>query len=72
MTQGRPFADLLAEDKRVTEHLDAGSIQSLLDPTTYVGLCAEMAHTGAARARAAHKRLAGGEDAGAVEMALAK
>src|SRR5215468_5418447 len=41
--EGRPFAELLAADPRVTAHLSAGQIGSLLDPTAYTGLCAEMA-----------------------------
>jgi 3-carboxy-cis,cis-muconate cycloisomerase len=51
--ESRPFAELLAADPRVTAHLDAGEIGSLLDPTAYTGLCAEMARDAAARARAA-------------------
>jgi adenylosuccinate lyase len=47
----KSFGDLLAADDRVTAHLDAGAIRALLDPTAYTGLCAEMAHDGAARAR---------------------
>ena len=49
---GKPFADLLAADPRVTAHLDASAIAALLDPTAYTGLCAEMARDGATRARA--------------------
>jgi adenylosuccinate lyase len=51
--EGRPFADLLAADNRVSAHLDPGQIAALLDPTAYTGLCAEMAREGAKRARAA-------------------
>jgi 3-carboxy-cis,cis-muconate cycloisomerase len=51
--EGRRFADLLASDPRVTEHLDRTAIDALLDPTAYTGLCADMAHEGAARARKA-------------------
>ena len=50
--EGRPFSTLLAEDPRVTMHLDQKAIAKLLDPTAYTGLCAEMAHDAAARARA--------------------
>jgi 3-carboxy-cis,cis-muconate cycloisomerase len=50
-TEGRPFAELLAADQRVTAHLDARAITALLDPTAYTGLCAEMARDGAGRAR---------------------
>jgi adenylosuccinate lyase len=51
--EGRSFASLLAANPLVTAHLDAGSIAALLDPTAYTGLCADMAHTAASRARAA-------------------
>jgi adenylosuccinate lyase len=50
-TEGRSFGDLLAADRRVTEHLDAGAITRLLDPTAYTGLCADMAREAAGRAR---------------------
>src|SRR5947208_2404413 len=50
--EGKPFAELLAADRRVSAHLDARSIAALLDPTAYIGLCAEMARDGAKRARA--------------------
>jgi 3-carboxy-cis,cis-muconate cycloisomerase len=50
--EGRPFGTLLAEDPRVTTHLDQRAIEKLLDPTVYTGLCAEMARDAAARARA--------------------
>ena len=49
--EGRSFGDLLAADPRVTAHLDAGAIATLLDPTAYTGLCAEMAREAARRAR---------------------
>ncbi len=51
VVEGRSFADLLAADRRVAEHLDAAAIEALLDPTAYTGLCAEMAHDAAKRAR---------------------
>jgi 3-carboxy-cis,cis-muconate cycloisomerase len=51
--EGRPFGELLAEDPRVTVHLDPTAIENLLDPTAYTGLCAEMAREAAVRARAA-------------------
>ena len=50
--EGRPFGAVLAEDPRVTEHLEAKAIEGLLDPTAYTGLCAEMAREAAVRARA--------------------
>lgn len=56
--EGRAFGDVLAADPRVTAHLDAAAIRGLLDPVAYTGLCAEMARTGAARARAAASALA--------------
>jgi 3-carboxy-cis,cis-muconate cycloisomerase len=49
--EGRPFAELLAADQRVSAHLDTRAIAALLDPTAYTGLCAEMAREGATRAR---------------------
>jgi adenylosuccinate lyase len=48
----KSFGDLLAADPRVTAHLGRDDITKLLDPTAYTGLCAEMAHDGAVRARA--------------------
>ncbi|WP_428484027.1 class-II fumarase/aspartase family protein [Rhodopila sp.] len=51
-TEGRPFGDLLAADRRVTAHMTDQQIRGLLDPTAYTGLCAEMARDGAGRARA--------------------
>jgi len=50
--EGRPFGALLAEDPRVTTHLDQKAVEKLLDPTVYTGLCAEMARDAAVRARA--------------------
>ena len=49
--EGRSFAAVLAGDPRVTAQLDAKAIADLLDPTVYTGLCADMARSGAARAR---------------------
>ena len=57
VVEGRTFADLLAADPRVTEHLAPDAIQRLLDPTAYTGLCAQMAREGAARARTIARRL---------------
>ncbi len=51
--ENKPFAALLAADRRVTAHLDAAAIDRLLDPTAYTGLCAMMARDAAARARSA-------------------
>lgn len=53
VVEGKPFAALLAADRRVTEHLDRKAIDSLLDPTAYTGQCATMAREAAARARSA-------------------
>ena len=55
--EGRAFSDLLAADRRVTEHMDGSRIARLLDPVAYTGLCGDMAREGAARARAAATRL---------------
>jgi adenylosuccinate lyase len=55
---GRPFGAVLAEDPRVTAHLDSKAIEKLLDPTAYTGLCAEMAREAAARARTAAGEIA--------------
>jgi 3-carboxy-cis,cis-muconate cycloisomerase len=51
--EGKSFSDLLAADRRLTDHLDRAAIDRLLDPTAYTGLCADMARDGAVRARAA-------------------
>jgi adenylosuccinate lyase len=56
--EGRPFVALLAEDARVTDHLDQKAIEKLLDPTAYTGLCAEIARDAAVRARAAAAEIA--------------
>jgi 3-carboxy-cis,cis-muconate cycloisomerase len=57
--EGRPFAELLADDPRVTAHLDRQAIAALLDPTAYTGLCAEIARDAAIRARATAAEIAG-------------
>jgi adenylosuccinate lyase len=51
VAEARPFSELLVADTRVTAHLDSSSIQTLLDPTAYTGLCAEIAREAAARVR---------------------
>jgi 3-carboxy-cis,cis-muconate cycloisomerase len=53
VVEGRAFADLLAADRRVSAHLSRADLATLLDPTAYTGLCAQMAREGAQRARAA-------------------
>ena len=58
--EGKSFGDLLAADPRITAHMKPDAIAALLDPTTYTGLCADMAREGAVRARAAASRLAPG------------
>jgi 3-carboxy-cis,cis-muconate cycloisomerase len=49
--EGRNFGDLLAADPRVAAHLTPDAIAALLDPTAYIGLCAEIARDAAARVR---------------------
>jgi adenylosuccinate lyase len=51
------FADLLSGDPRVTAHLPPDEIRESLNPANYVGLCPELAHEGAARAREASEQL---------------
>jgi 3-carboxy-cis,cis-muconate cycloisomerase len=51
VVEARPFAAVLAADRRVTAHLDQATLEQLLDPLAYTGLCADMARDGAARAR---------------------
>jgi 3-carboxy-cis,cis-muconate cycloisomerase len=49
--EGRPFSAVLAADPRVSGHLGAATLEGLLDPLAYTGLCAEMARAAAVRAR---------------------
>ena len=58
--EGKSFSDLLAADRRLTEHMDRQAIDKLLDPTAYTGLCAAMAREGVTRARNAAAALAAG------------
>src|SRR3984957_18241986 len=51
------FCDLLDAHPRVTAHLDKTAIEKLLDPTLYTGLCAQMAHDAAVRARATAREI---------------
>jgi adenylosuccinate lyase len=53
VVEGRQFADILAADPRVTAHLDRAGLDKLLDPIAYTGLCSDMAHDAARRARMA-------------------
>jgi adenylosuccinate lyase len=57
--ENRGFADLLAADPRVAARLGPEAIASLLDPSGYTGLCADLAREGAARARTAGAAWAG-------------
>jgi adenylosuccinate lyase len=50
-TEGRDFGELLAADKRLTKHMSTDQVAALLDPTAYLGLCADMARDAAKRAR---------------------
>ena len=56
--EGKSFSDLLAADRRLTEHMDRKAVDKLLDPTAYTGLCAEMARESVTRARNAAAALA--------------
>jgi 3-carboxy-cis,cis-muconate cycloisomerase len=51
------FIDMLAADRRVTAHLNRKQIRGLLDPTSYTGLCADMARDRSKPARAVAKEL---------------
>jgi adenylosuccinate lyase len=55
--ENKSFADLLMADGRVAEHMVQAAMRSLLDPTLYTGLCAEMAREQATLARAKAKEL---------------
>src|SRR3984957_12993506 len=56
-TAHKSFGELLASDPRVTAHMTRDQIKTLLDPTAYTGLCAEMAREQAALARAKAREL---------------
>jgi 3-carboxy-cis,cis-muconate cycloisomerase len=71
VVEGKPFAALLAADRRVSEHLDRKAIDALLDPTAYTGLCATMAREAAARAREAITALPPGAPAASTGPAAA-
>jgi hypothetical protein len=53
VTTSTSFADILAADPRVTDHLDAQTIKQLLQPDSYLGLAATIARAQATRARIA-------------------
>ncbi|HXP58687.1 MAG TPA: adenylosuccinate lyase family protein [Streptosporangiaceae bacterium] len=64
--QGTTFAQALSRDPRVTAHLDAATIDGLLDPASHTGLSADIARAAARRARAtAISILAGAGNRGA-------
>jgi 3-carboxy-cis,cis-muconate cycloisomerase len=50
--EGTTFAGALKHDPRVTAHLDAATIDRLLDPAGHTGLSADIARAAARRARA--------------------
>ena len=52
------FRKLLASDSRVDEYLSDEEIETLLDPTRYVGLCRRIAEEQAERALRVAKTLA--------------
>ena len=51
VVQGRPFREMLAEDKHIIGGLTPSQVDALLDPARYTGLCRQFAERGAARAR---------------------
>ena len=59
-TGGEIFSDLLGRDPRVTGHLSQKQIASLLDPTSYTGLCSRLATDQAERSRRLSRDLAAG------------
>lgn len=53
ISDGRQFADALAADPRVTQHLTDGQIAAMLDPAAYTGLSGELARQAVQRVRGA-------------------
>jgi adenylosuccinate lyase len=51
VVEGRPFRDTLAEQEAVRDGLSSEQLDSLLDPTRYIGMSVKFAEQGAARAR---------------------
>jgi len=51
ISDGRQFADALAADPRVTQHLTNGQIAAMLDPAAYTGLSGELARQAVQRVR---------------------
>ena len=39
---GRPFLDLLAEDREISQHVNRATLAKLVDPANYLGLAGEM------------------------------
>jgi hypothetical protein len=46
-----PFSEALTADPRINAHLDATAIAELLEPSTQIGLSAQLAGDAAERAR---------------------
>ncbi|MBV9589482.1 MAG: 3-carboxy-cis,cis-muconate cycloisomerase [Hyphomicrobiales bacterium] len=42
IASGRPFLDLLAENREISAHLDRAALAKLLEPENYLGLCGGM------------------------------
>jgi 3-carboxy-cis,cis-muconate cycloisomerase len=55
--ENKSFSEQLAADERVTARMSPQAIATLLDPTAYTGLCAQMARAAASRGRAAAQEL---------------
>ena len=51
VVEGRPFRDTLAEQEAIRDGLSSEQLDSLLDPTRYIGMSVKFAEQGAARAR---------------------
>jgi 3-carboxy-cis,cis-muconate cycloisomerase len=56
---GTTFAEALTSDPRVTAHLDAATMDSLLDPARHTGWSADLARAAARRARATAASITG-------------
>jgi 3-carboxy-cis,cis-muconate cycloisomerase len=42
ISTGRPFLDLLAEDREISQHVNRATLAKLVDPANYLGLAGEM------------------------------
>jgi 3-carboxy-cis,cis-muconate cycloisomerase len=51
LATGRPFLDLLAEDKEISAHMNRAQLAKLVDPANYLGLAGEMVDRVLARRR---------------------